>query len=89
MSNSTGAGEYHCENGPLSNLAYFLEVYFEIPVIDRTGLNGTFDINLTWPGKDWEKRDREALKRALIEQLGLELAPSREPVEMLIVEKAK
>ncbi len=31
----------------------------------------------------------EALKQAVLDTLGLELVPSREPVEMLVVEKAK
>ena len=31
----------------------------------------------------------EALKEALLDQLGLELVPSREPIEMLVVEKVK
>jgi len=29
------------------------------------------------------------LQQALLEQLGLELVPSREPIEMLMVEKVK
>jgi hypothetical protein len=28
-------------------------------------------------------------KRVVLDQLGLELMPSREPIEMLVVEKAK
>jgi uncharacterized protein (TIGR03435 family) len=31
----------------------------------------------------------DILNRALIDQLGLELVPSREPVEMLVVEKVQ
>jgi hypothetical protein len=29
------------------------------------------------------------LKQVVLDQLGLELVPSREPIEMLVVEKAK
>ena len=33
--------------------------------------------------------DLDLLNKALLDQLGLELVPSREPIEMLVVEKVK
>jgi uncharacterized protein (TIGR03435 family) len=84
-----GAGYYHSANVPLSKLAGFLEYYFEIPVVDRTGLDGRFNINIKWPEQDWEHRNPDALKQVLLDQLGLELVPSHEPIEMLVVERAK
>jgi uncharacterized protein (TIGR03435 family) len=94
---SSGAGHYSWKNQPLSNLAGFLEVYLELPVIDRTGLTNRFDINLKWDQRepDWilawpeKHHNPDAIKQALTDQLGLELVPSREPIEMLVVEKAK
>jgi len=88
-SNNNGAGYYHSANVPLSKLAGFLEYYFEMPVLDHTGLAGRFDINIKWPEQDWEHRNSDALKQVLLDELGLEMVPSREPVEMLVVEKAK
>jgi uncharacterized protein (TIGR03435 family) len=88
-SNNNGAGYYHSVNVPLSKLAGFLEYYFEMPVLDHTGLAGGFDINIKWPEQDWEHRNPDALKQVLLDQLGLELAPSREPIEMLVVERVK
>lgn len=35
--------------GPLSTLAYYLTRFVRDPVVDLTGLKGTFDINLKWP----------------------------------------
>ena len=88
--NITGrAGYYKGGNAPISKFAMFLEYYFEIPVIDRTGLAGRFEIDLEWPEQDWQHHNPDGLKQALLDQLGLELVPSREPVEMLVVEKAK
>src|SRR5262249_45011467 len=63
------------------SLALDLELLFEKPVIDQTGLTQKFDIDLKWEG------DLEALKRALHDQLGLELVPANQPVEILVVEK--
>ena len=50
----------------------------------------TFDINLKWDdGKEGQPHNFENLKQSLLDQLGLELVPSREPIEVLVVEKAK
>ncbi len=76
-------------NQPLSTLAGSLEGYFGVPVLDRTGFTGRFDIDRTWSEPDWQHHNLEALKQALLGQLGIELTPSREPVEMLVVAKAR
>ena len=88
-SNNNGAGYYQGANVPLSKLAGFLEYYFETPVLDRTGLGGRFDINIKWTERDWEHRNPDALKQVLLDELGLELVPGRESIEMLVVERAK
>jgi uncharacterized protein (TIGR03435 family) len=88
---SMGQGELNCVNEPISALSDYLESYFDIPVLDRTSLKGRFDFDLKWD----EQRDQQGqplpdpLKQALIDQLGLEVVPSREPIEMLVVEKVK
>ena len=67
-----------------------LENYFRMPIIvDKTGLANRFDINLTWDEPDPKHHNLDGLKQALLDQLGLELVPSREPIEMLVVEKVK
>jgi uncharacterized protein (TIGR03435 family) len=81
-------------NHPISALANALEYRFRMPVIDQTGLAGNYSIVFDWKWKgDWNGKDREAnlnsLKKTLSDQLGLELVSSREPVEMLVVEKVK
>ena len=55
---------------------------------DRTGIEGLFDIDLKWDERDWQHRNPEALKQVLLDQLGLELVPGRESIEMLVVEKS-
>ena len=57
------------------------------PVIDRTGLSGKYDFALTWDMHD--KSKRIPMLTDELKQVGLELVPSREPVEMLVVERVK
>jgi uncharacterized protein (TIGR03435 family) len=88
-SNSSGAGRWSCQNSPLSSLADFLENYLAIPIIDQTGRTNNFDIDLKWSQSDWKRPNPDGLKQAVLDQLGLELVPGHEPVEMLVVERAK
>jgi uncharacterized protein (TIGR03435 family) len=81
-------GPGHC-SGPnlsLASLAELLEGYFQLPVIDQTGVATAFDIDLTWDEQEYQKNP-DGLKQVLLDQLGLELVPSRQPVEMLVMEK--
>jgi uncharacterized protein (TIGR03435 family) len=86
---NNGPGHYKGDNTPLSYFAGFLEYHFEIPVIDRTGMADRFDFDLKWDELDWQHRNPEALKQVLLDQLGLKLVPSRESIEMLVVERVK
>ena len=72
----------------MDSLRFDLEEYFEIPVMDRTGLAGNFDLTATWKAPV-NRRNPEALKAALVNQLGLELVPTNMPLKMLVIEKAK
>ena len=56
---------------------------------DRTGLADRFDIDFKQDEPDREHRKPKAPKQALLDQPGLELVPSHEPVEMLVVDKVK
>jgi uncharacterized protein (TIGR03435 family) len=82
-------GRYEGSNVPLAYFARFLEYYFGTPVLDRTEIAYRLDINLKWDEPDPQNRDPEAMKRLLLNELGLELVPSREAVEMLVIEKVK
>lgn len=52
------------------------------PVLDRTGTKEHYDFNFEWTEQKWRWDEQ-------LNQVGLELAPSREAVKMLVVEKAK
>jgi len=79
-------GQLDLSNMRFSSVAIFLESSFGIPVIDQTGLTGNFDVHLQW--NDRNDSNHENLKRALLEQLGVELVAGEAPVDMLVVEKA-
>jgi uncharacterized protein (TIGR03435 family) len=68
-------------------------------VVDKTGLKGKFDFTLRWTpgvtaqpdGADSTKRDPSAPSffTAIEEQLGLKLEPSRQPVDVLVIDSAE
>lgn len=71
-----------------------LEDTLHLPIIDKTGLSNRYDYTFHYPewNPSWSTNFnalKQGLKDALHSQLGLELVPSREPVEMLVVEKVK
>jgi uncharacterized protein (TIGR03435 family) len=67
------------------------------PVVDRTGLTGTFDIRLTFTRDDPQAPSMAALPdgaaptifNALQEQLGLKLEPTKAPIEVLVIDHAE
>jgi uncharacterized protein (TIGR03435 family) len=89
VSERVDAGRLVINYQRLYSLAGLLEEYLAFPVIDKTGLTEPFDIDLKWNEQDLQHRSPDALKQALLDQLGLELVPGRESIEMLVVEKAK
>jgi len=78
-------------NAGLAVVADYIEV--KNPVFDRTESKEHYDFNFQWPEQKGPSID--AMNSALdiwtdqLNQVGLELVPSREPVKMLVVEKAK
>ena len=93
---SEGIGHLSRTDGLIDYLIYDLQYYLQVPVVNRTGLAGRFDVDLTWDDEmKWDGTGRyyfsnpDGLKQVVLDQLGLELVPSREPIEMLVVEKVK
>jgi uncharacterized protein (TIGR03435 family) len=85
---SSGGGQISITGQSLAGLIPNLEEVFEVPIIDRTGLTGRYDVQLKWHESNSGHTNPEDLKQALLDQLGLELVPGRESIEMLIIEKA-
>ena len=78
----------------LSVVAQILEYFFDKPIVDQTGMDGRYDLKFILNVKSWNDiaANPESIRETLLNELGedgLELVPSREPVEMLVVEKVK
>ena len=69
------------------------------PIVDRTGLTGTYDFELMWtpdepppagaPLPPWYDPNGPPLVTAVQEQLGLKLEASTGPVEVLVIDRAE
>jgi uncharacterized protein (TIGR03435 family) len=70
-------------NMPMSMLAALLTRFAGYPVVDKTGLQGTYDIDLKFA------KDTSDLAAAVQEQLGLRLETGKAPVETLVVDRAE
>jgi uncharacterized protein (TIGR03435 family) len=57
-------------------------------IVDKTGLTGSFDVDLEWTQDPSVDATGPSLFTALQEQLGLKLEPARGPVEVLVIESA-
>jgi uncharacterized protein (TIGR03435 family) len=68
----------------MPELARILSGYTDRPVIDRTGLQGSYGIKLDFSLRDGD--DRPIVYTAVQEQLGLKLETGRAPIEMLIID---
>ena len=85
MSFTNDKGLWAWGNFPISFVSNYLEGVFNKPVIVQSGLGDRYDITFQW-------EDAQSQKKALSDELaqaGLELVPSRESIEMLVVEKVK
>jgi uncharacterized protein (TIGR03435 family) len=73
--------------------AWLLSFFVDRPILDRTGLKGVYDFNLSWnsdlsadlPGDTSGPGIFEALRK----QLGLRLEPQNGPLEILVIDHAE
>jgi len=96
-----GPGMLVANAASMSVLAKVLTPELERPVLDKTNLNGRYDIHLRWMpeiqpvggagGRDTSPNvpDLPGLFTALREQLGLELRAGRGPVEFVKIDSAE
>lgn len=74
----------------ISRLALKLSVLLKVPVLDETGVNGSFDFALHWiPDEAADPTAGPSLFTAIQEQLGLRLEARKVPTDMLVVDSAE
>ena len=92
-----GLARLRMEGYRVSFLVEGLKRIFEKPVVDKTGLSGTFDMELSWapdptlmpagvPGQG-VPAEGPSIFTALEEQLGLKLVSDRAPVDVLVIDR--
>lgn len=94
LGDATVPQDFIFKNEPPSVLAQQFEDYFKKPILDQTGLQGGYDLDFQWRARtsDSPETGMKIIRQALSNQLGqfgFELAPGRERLEMLVVEKAR
>ena len=87
-----GAGRILLVGIPVAQLAPLISLVVQRPVVDRTGIEGLYDVELTFTpeapiGSDLANPGAPSLFTALQEQLGLKLDAEREIVDVLVIEK--
>jgi uncharacterized protein (TIGR03435 family) len=88
------SGQFVAGGRPLSELVSMLSSNVGRSVVDRTGLEGIFDMSLKWAPDDQPGRvnepdsdsDAPSIFTALQEQSGLKLESARGPVEVLVID---
>jgi uncharacterized protein (TIGR03435 family) len=93
-----GGARYEFNRLTMARFAEMLARDAGRPVFDRTGLEGSYDIRLTFAAdrafgpsgvsQPPPSADLPVLFTALTEQLGLRLEPTRGPIDLLVVDSA-
>ena len=90
-------GQLHAANAKMSAFADALWRVIAFPVVDHTGLTGSYDVTLQWnqynvevlPAYDGIDVLRKEIGEGLTEQLGLKLKRENQPIDVIVVDKAE
>jgi uncharacterized protein (TIGR03435 family) len=83
-------GRYSSGGTPLSSLSnYLASSVVQQVVVDRTGLEGRFAIDLEWTPDQTPSSDQPSIFTALHEQLGLKLESERGPVDVVVIDSVE
>jgi uncharacterized protein (TIGR03435 family) len=69
-----------------AQIAKQLSMQLGAPVIDKTGLKGSYAFNLNWSDAKSENTSAPSLFTALEDQLGLKLEPQKGPIDVLVID---
>jgi uncharacterized protein (TIGR03435 family) len=95
-----GMGKVSAKFASMEYFAFALSLILDRPVIDRTGLTGEYDFELSWTpdplsepgrisGRTSSGSDAPPIFEALEQQLGLKLVSQRAVVETLVIDHAE
>jgi uncharacterized protein (TIGR03435 family) len=91
--NGRGGGHirnFHFTNTSMPDLALFLLVEVDRPVVDHTGVQGRYDFPLKFSRDEISTPDADAPPRiftAIQEQVGLKLEPVKAPADVVVIDK--
>jgi len=89
-STSNSRGRIEAKNSSMDHFAEVLSRQMDLPVLNRTGMDGRFDLKLEWnPRMTDDSAAGPTVFTALQEQLGLRLRAQKTPVEILVVDRAE
>jgi len=87
-----GRGQLSAQKLSMRQFVEILGSLVDVPLVDKTGINGVFDMKLEWAPPDApadgsaEVSGRADIRTALREQLGLKLVSVKLPIEVLVVD---
>lgn len=87
-----GSRQISSRAGTIAELAENLANTLQRPVVDKTGIEGLYQIKLSFAPVQPDPNDdgsRPALPAALQEQLGLKLESARVPVDVIVIDRAE
>jgi uncharacterized protein (TIGR03435 family) len=91
-SNSNGRASIEARASSMDRLARTLARSVDLPVVNRTGLDGNFNFKLQWTPQQSQPSNRPddvSIFTAIQEQLGLRLRSEKVPVEVLVIDSAE
>jgi uncharacterized protein (TIGR03435 family) len=95
---NSGRGLLDARNTTMDRFAEVLSRQMDLPVVNRTGLEGVFNLKLKWtpesakqikPGADGAAMEGPSIFTAIQQQLGLRLRSQKMPVEILVIDHAE
>ena len=84
-SSSWGPGKFASHHCRMSGLASSLSGAADRIVIDKTGLTGEYDVELTW-APDGQPDAGPSIFTAVQEELGLKLEPAKAPLDVVVID---
>jgi uncharacterized protein (TIGR03435 family) len=83
-------GHFTTGRAPLAALVNYIgtSVLVDRVIVDRTGLNGIYELNLDW-ARDRSETDKPSIFTAIQEQLGLTLETERGPVHVVVIDQVE